>query len=274
MIRALELTRLIRTAWFSTGMPWSTSISQAARASAVISLGWLKCVTTYRGAKQRRSRASPSSIRIGRHTGTRVPMRIISTCGISAMLASSSSNLASDNSRGSPPDTSTSRISGWDRMYSIAERSSVRLSSTSPPLVMRRRGQGGARDGAAIEREQQHPVGVLVDDRRDGTPAVLPQRIDELTRAGSRFIDDGNRLHPHRAKRMVGIDERQVIRGDPQAKQSGGFLQPGALCWREENQLFERGGGADAISHLPAPVAPLGGVDLRKERLPAGRSRR
>ena len=46
MMRASELSRRISTAWFSTGTPWSTSRSQASRASGVISLGWLKWVTT------------------------------------------------------------------------------------------------------------------------------------------------------------------------------------------------------------------------------------
>ena len=60
-------------------MPASASRSQAARASGVSSLGWLKWVLTNSGWYRFSIAHSSSSMRMGSTTGTRVPMRMIST---------------------------------------------------------------------------------------------------------------------------------------------------------------------------------------------------
>jgi len=56
-------------------------------------------------------------IRCGKNTGIRDPMRINSTCLIALNRPSKWSSLRSDNNSGSPPDNSTSRISGCASIY-------------------------------------------------------------------------------------------------------------------------------------------------------------
>ena len=55
-------------------------------------------------------------MRIGRHTGTRVPMRTMSTCWIARTDDTSHSSLSVESVSGSPPEISTSRICGVRRM--------------------------------------------------------------------------------------------------------------------------------------------------------------
>ena len=65
------------------GIPARNSALHTRAASGVISRGWLKCVWMYTfSADASRSISSPSKSRCGRVTGTRVPIRITSTCGI------------------------------------------------------------------------------------------------------------------------------------------------------------------------------------------------
>src|SRR6185369_1826296 len=49
---------------------------------------------------------------VGEHTGTRVPMRTMSTWGIARTDDTIHSSLSVDNVSGSPPEMSTSRIAG------------------------------------------------------------------------------------------------------------------------------------------------------------------
>ena len=55
-------------------------------------------------------------MRIGSTTGTRVPMRTISTCGIARSALMISSRRAVESVSGSPPEMSTSRMAGVRRM--------------------------------------------------------------------------------------------------------------------------------------------------------------
>ena len=59
---------------------------------------------------------SSSSMRMGSTTGTREPMRMISTCGIARTAAMISSSRSVDRVSGSPPEMSTSRMAGVRRM--------------------------------------------------------------------------------------------------------------------------------------------------------------
>jgi hypothetical protein len=53
---------------------------------------------------------------MGSTTGTRVPMRMISTCGMARTAAMISSSRSVERVRGSPPEISTSRMAGVRRM--------------------------------------------------------------------------------------------------------------------------------------------------------------
>src|SRR5712692_6733544 len=78
---------------------------------------------------------------------------------------------------------------------------------------------------AAVHREEQNPVGVFVDDRRNGPMRVLPERVDELAGPNARLVPNGNRLHPDGTERMVWVHERQVVGGDSEAKYLRRFLE-------------------------------------------------
>ena len=58
---------------------------------------------------------SSSSMRMGSATGTRVPMRTMSTCSMARTLDTIHSSLSVDSVSGSPPEMSTSRICGVRR---------------------------------------------------------------------------------------------------------------------------------------------------------------
>jgi len=66
-------------------------------------------------------------MRCGRTAGTLVPMRMISTCGISRRRDRSQLRRSSFKVSGSPPEISTSRTDGVERMYSIARSKRERL---------------------------------------------------------------------------------------------------------------------------------------------------
>ena len=113
-----SLTPARSTDWLPSGIPRGDSLSQARASSGVISLGWLTWMFSQSGWYLASISHSSSSMRWGMNTGTRDPIRTISTCGISRRPRSAdSSSLGASVSR-SPPEISTSRICGLLRMYS------------------------------------------------------------------------------------------------------------------------------------------------------------
>ena len=78
-----SLTPASSTDWLPSGMPARVSLSQARASSGVISLAWLKWMFIQIGWYLASISHSSSSIRWGRNTGTREPMRMISMWGIS-----------------------------------------------------------------------------------------------------------------------------------------------------------------------------------------------
>ncbi len=99
-----------------SGMPARLSVSQARASSGVISLGWLTWMFIHSGWYLASISPSSSSIRCGRNTGTREPIRMISTCGISRRPRIADSSSFGASVRPSPPEISTSRICGVRRM--------------------------------------------------------------------------------------------------------------------------------------------------------------
>ncbi len=68
-----------RTDWLPSGTPARASVSQARASSGVISSGWLTWMFIQTGWYLASISPSSSSIRWGRKTGTREPIRTIST---------------------------------------------------------------------------------------------------------------------------------------------------------------------------------------------------
>ena len=124
-------------------------------------------------------------------------------------------------------------------------------------------------DGARIQREEQHPVRVLVDDGLLGPGLVLAERIRQLAGADARLGPHGDGLHPHRAERVLGVDERQVVRADADAEQRGGLLDAGALIGGQRHIPLELLEAAHGVALVPAPVAPLGIGGLGEQPAPS-----
>jgi hypothetical protein len=121
---------------------------------------------------------------------------------------------------------------------------------------------------AAVEREEQHPVGILVDDRRNWPVRILAERVAQLTRADPRLGPGGDRLHPHRTERVLAVDQRQVVRRDAQPEHLPRLLAPAPLVVGQRHQARELLQRANGVAHLPAPVAPLLLARLGKEAAP------
>ena len=117
MTTAQSLMPFSSTDWFPVGMPASASRSIASRAFGCwTSKGWLKWVLSQMGWYFRSMFTSSGVMRCGSTTGMRVPMRMISTCGIARRFLMTYSSRRSGTASGSPPEIRTSRISGCARM--------------------------------------------------------------------------------------------------------------------------------------------------------------
>ena len=143
-------------------------------------------------------------------------MRITSTWGRAARLSRKKASFPRGRVRGSPPETITSRISGWSRTYSTM-RSSSRETLSQPPrfIVARLRGAESAIHGADVGRHQQGAVGVAVGQAGDGRVLVLVERVVLLGLGGAgQFQRGGDRLEADRVGRVEGVDQGEVVGRD------------------------------------------------------------
>ena len=113
MISGSSLIPRSRTDWLPIGIPASARRPQASWACGVSSAGWLKCVLTYSGWYLRSIATNSSVTRMGSTTGTRVPIRTMSTDGTDRRAERTCSRCFVLMVNGSPPETITSRTSGW-----------------------------------------------------------------------------------------------------------------------------------------------------------------
>ncbi len=104
------------TDWLPRGIPARLSLSQARASSGVISFGWLTWMFSHIGWYFASISQSSSSMRCGMKTGTREPIRMISTWGISRRPRRADSRSFGASVRPSPPEMRTSRICGVRRM--------------------------------------------------------------------------------------------------------------------------------------------------------------
>src|SRR5881392_4007757 len=115
-------------------------------------------------------------------------MRMTSTCGMIARLSRKNRSLAAGNVSGSPPETITSRISGWSRTYSII-RSSSRLTASHPPRTM------VARFRVQMRQAAHRHVLVFFE----GVFQLVAERVLGFERTG-------HRLEPNGVVRVVTVD--------------------------------------------------------------------
>jgi len=112
-------------------------------------------------------------------------------------------------------------------------------------------------DAAAIDDEEQHAIGVLVDDRWRRVVRVLAERIAQLLVADVGLGGARDRLEPDRAARVHRIHEARVVRREADAEQLRRGLEPGALLRGQRDHARQLVGGRQHVAELPAPVVPL-----------------
>ena len=116
-----------------------------------------------------------------------------------------------------------------------------------------------------VERQEQHSIRVLMNDCPHRPVMVLAQRIAQLAGVLFGFRAHRDRLHAHRAKGVMGIDQAQVVRRNPQSKQVFGVFAPAPLVLGQRNEALQVRERSHAVPQLPAPVAPLGIAGVRKQ---------
>ena len=111
MTTASSFTPLSNTVWLPSEIPARLSRSSAATVAGVSSLAWLKCVFMKIGWYCCTISQNSGVTRSGRCAVMRLPMRMISTWGISRSFWKMYSSRRSLSIIGSPPDSTTSRTS-------------------------------------------------------------------------------------------------------------------------------------------------------------------
>ena len=132
-----------------------------------------------------------------------------------------------------------------------------------------------ARAVAAIGRaesggQEQHAVGIAVHETRCSGMAVLAERIVGLARRLQIFGADRDMRAPQRLERILAAHQARVIRRDAERQRSLVAHHRVTLVIGQHEETLELGERADAFASLPAPVVPLGRLDLRIEPLAEG----
>ena len=114
-------------------------------------------------------------------------------------------------------------------------------------------GRAGARG------EEQHPIGIAVDETGNHRVVVLVEGIVRFAGASDIFLAGHDVGAPQRFVRIVKAHQAGVIRGDSDGQRA--FVAPdcGAFVVRQREYPGKLVEGADAGTHLPAPVVPLHG---------------
>ena len=114
--------------------------------------------------------------------------------------------------------------------------------------------------GAGVERQQQHPVGVAVDEPLDHARMVLAAGIGHVARAHHQLLSRGTtwrRIGQRGSSGSISAANCGVTATEnfPPASAS-----PRRLRLGQPQQALELLGPGEAVAHLPAPVVPLRGI--------------
>ena len=180
--------------------------------------------------------------------------------------------------RGSPPETITSRISGWSRTYSTI-RSSSRETESQPPrfMVARLRVQNRQYIVQTCVVTSRCAIGVAVRQPRHGGVLVLVERVV--------LGDDGLALEFLRPRGPIAGGSGPAGRAGRSARSNTGgspsCTRPESLSTARRSSDGESGsrsaswrGRADGVLALPSPVEPVALRHIRPERVPGRCERR
>ena len=112
--------------------------------------------------------------------------------------------------------------------------------------------------GAAVGDEEQHAVGITVDEAGHGGVFVLAERVEHLARGNHHLVTARDELLAQRAIGVPAVDEVEKIRRDRERKLLVGEEATGFLGRRECHMPLELLHRRDAVLQLPSPVAPIG----------------
>ena len=115
--------------------------------------------------------------------------------------------------------------------------------------------------------EEQHAVGIAVHQAGHHAMAVLAERIVGLARRLQIFGADRDVGAAERLERVFARHQARVIGRDAERQRSLMADHRVALVVRQLEDALELGKRADARACLPAPVIPLGELDLGVEAL-------
>ena len=155
-----------------------------------------------------------------------------------------------------------------DRALPLRQRKSVFAAAADHPAARAVTTIGAAESGG----QEQHAIGIAVDEAGHGGVVVLAERIVGLAdRAGVLAVDRDVRA----AQRLLGVglaEQAGVIRRDADGKRPFVAGDGAALILAEPDHPGERPEVANAVAQLPAPVVPVGGAGVR-EKAAAERAR-
>ena len=196
-------------------------------------------------------------MRWGRKIGMREPMRTNWMCGIARRRVRILSSRSSEKSRGSPPESRTSRTCGV--LFKVFEGRfplgfQMLLADAGNDA---RAGAIAAVGGAAVGDEKQHAVRIAVDEAGHRHVGILAAGIGEFLGRVPAFLDARDDLAADRAIRIVAVDQVEKVRGDRHRQLVPGEQDAGALDIGEVEARFEIGEGIHAVAELPFVVAPV-----------------
>ena len=122
--------------------------------------------------------------------------------------------------------------------------------------------------------EEQHAVGIAVHQAGHHAMAVLAERIVGLAGRLQIFGADRDMGAAQRLERVFARHQARVIGRDAERQRALMADHRVALVVRQHEDALELGERADARARLPAPVVPLGELDLGIEALAEGARQR
>ena len=186
-------------------------------------------------------------------------------CGISRRPRRIFSNSLGASVRPSPPEMRTSRTCG--RPAQVLE---LRLVVAAVEVLggvahdARPRAVPAVR-GALGRDQHQDPVGVAVDEARDGRVAVLGERVLHHRGEGLVLPRARDDLPADRVVRVLRVHQADEVRRDVDAELLGRG-QALALVVGQLEDLLDLLEVVDPVAQLPAPVVPLLVGDVRPQR--------
>ena len=125
--------------------------------------------------------------------------------------------------------------------------------------------------GAAVRDEEQHAVGVAMDEPGHRRVRVFAAGVGHFPRRGVRLLQAGNHLPADGTVLVLGVNEVEEVRRDGHRQLGAAEDGSGAFRGREGGEeLLELLDGRDAMLELPLPVVPLRVGDVRPRAAPGG----